>query len=98
MLLGFFNHVILNAFPLIEESIRWADEKYSAVCNEKQTAVVILYLRGISVYRSLIVDDNGIQYRYDDSEMLLENYNDLKLLQNVIESLRRDGYIIIKKY
>jgi hypothetical protein len=34
----------------------------------------------------------------DEPEMLLENYNDLKLLQNVIESLRRDGYIIIKKY
>ena len=98
MLLGFLNHVLLKAFPLIEESIRWADEKYSAVCNDKQTSVVILYLRGISVYRSLIVDDNGTQCRYDDSRKLSDNYFSIELPQNEMENLRRDRYTILKKY
>ena len=74
------------------------NEKYNLVCNNKQTAVAVLYLQGISVYRSLIVDDNGTQCRYDDPRKLSDNYFSIELPQNEIENLRRDRYIIIKKY
>lgn len=83
---------------LIEDAIRWADEKYNVVCNNKQTAVAVLYLQGISVYRSLIVDENGTQCRYDDPRKISDNYFSIELPQNEIENLRRDRYIIIKKY
>lgn len=61
-------------------------------------AVAILYLREKSVYRSLIVTINGTQKRYDDPKMIASNYNDLHLEQSQIESLRKNGHIIIKKY
>ena len=82
----------------IDDCIQWADEKYDSVCKNSDTGVAILYLREQSVYRSLIVTHNGVQKRYDDSKMVVHNYNDLHLEQSQIESLRKNGYIIIKKY
>lgn len=82
----------------IDDCIQWADEKYDSVCKNSDTGVAILYLREQSVYRSLIVTHNGVKKRYDDSKMVAHNYNDLHLAPNQIESLRKNGYIIIKKY
>ncbi len=82
----------------IEDCIKWADEKYDSVCKSSDSAVAILYLREQSVYRSLIVTHNGAPKRYDDPKMIASNYNDLHLEQSQIESLRKNGYIIITKY
>ena len=82
----------------IDDTIQWADEKYDSVCKSSDSAVAILYLREQSVYRSLIVTHNGAPKQYDDSKMVAHNYNDIHLEQSQIESLRKNGYIIIKKY
>lgn len=82
----------------IDDTIQWADEKYDSVCKSSDSAVAILYLCEQSVYRSLIVTSNGTQIRYDDPKMIASNYNDLHIEQSQIESLRKNGYIIIKKY
>lgn len=99
---GLIYSPLLNLFngekSEIEDCIQWADEKYDSVCKNSDTGVAILYLREQSVYRSLIVTHNGVQKRYDDSKMVVHNYNDLHLEQSQIESLRKNGYIIIKKY
>lgn len=99
---GLIYSPLLNLFngenSEIEDSIQWADEKYDSVCKSSDRAVAILYLREQSVYRSLIVTNNGTRKRYDDHKMLASNYNDLHLEQSLIESLRKNGYIIIKKY
>jgi len=99
---GLIYSPLLNLFngenSEIEDSIQWADEKYDSVCKNSDTGVAILYLHEQSVYRSLIVTHNGVQKRYDDSKMVAHNYNDLHLEQCQIGSLRKNGYIIIKKY
>ena len=99
---GLIYSPLLNLFngenSEIEDSIQWADEKYDSVCKSSDRAVATLYLREQSVYRSLIVTNNGTRKRYDDHKMLASNYNDLHLEQSQIESLRKNGYIIIKKY
>ena len=99
---GLIYSPLLNLFngdnSEIEDTIQWADEKYDSVCKSSDRAVAILYLRELSVYRSLIITRNGVQKRYDDSKMVVHNYNDLHLEQSQIESLRKNGYIIIKKY
>ena len=83
---------------IIEKSIKWADKQYKNVCSNNQPAVAILYLRGISLFRSLIVEENGEQHKYDDTKAIVDNYKDLNLDSNLNESLIRDRYVIIKKY
>lgn len=82
----------------IDDCIQWADEKYGSVCKSSDSAVAILYLREQSVYRSLIATINGIQKRYDDSKMVAHNYSDLHIEQSMMELLRKNGYVVIKKY
>ena len=102
MFIGLIYPPLFNLFngenSEIDDTIQWADEKYDSVCKSSDSAVAILYLREQSVYRSLIVTHNGVQKRYDDSKMVAHNYNDLHLEQSQIEPLRKNGYIIIKKY
>ena len=99
---GLIYSPLLNLFngekSEIDDCIQWADEKYDSVCKNSDSAVAILYLREQSVYRSLIATINGTRKRYDDPKMIASNYNELHLEQSQIESLRKNGYIIIKKY
>ena len=91
--------ILLNTNrDIIKESIKWADKKYINVCSNNQTAVAILYLRGMALYRSLIVAENGNQHRYDDTKTVADNYKDLDLDSDIVESLTRDGFVVIKKY
>lgn len=84
---------------IIENNIKWADKEYKRVCSNNQRAVAILYLRGNSLFRSLVVTTkNGEQHKYDDTKALADNYKDLNLDSDLKESLIKDGYIIIKKY
>lgn len=80
---GLIYSPLLNLFngekSEIDDCIQWADEKYYSVCNNSDRTVTILYLREQSVYRGLIVTHNGVQKRYDDSKMVVQNYNDLHL-------------------
>ena len=102
MIIGYIYSPLLNLFngenSEIQDSIHWADEKYDSVCKSGDRAVAILFLREQSVYRSLIVTQDGVQRRYEDSKIVLSNYNDSHLEESQIESLRKNGYIIIKKY
>lgn len=99
---GLIYSPLLNLFndekSEIDDCIQWADEKYDSVCKSSDSAVAILYLREQSVYRSLIVYNNGTPKRYDDPKMIASNYNDLHLEQSQTESLRKNGYVVIKKY
>lgn len=99
---GLFYSPLFNPFngdnSEIEDTIQWADEKYDCVCKNSDSAIAILYLREKCVYRSLIVTNNGTWKRHDDPKMIASNYNNLNLEQSQIESLRKNGYIIIKKY
>lgn len=91
--------ILLNTNrDIIKESINWADKQYINVCSNNQMAIAILYLQGKTLYRSLIVAENGNQHKYDDTKALADNYRDLDLDSDINESLARDGYIIIKKY
>ena len=91
--------ILLNTNrDIIKESIKWADKQYKNVCSNNQPAVAILYLRGNSLFRSLIVEENGEQHKYDDTKAIVDNYKDLNLDYNLNESLTRDRYVIIKKY
>lgn len=91
--------ILLNTNrDIIKESINWADKQYINVCSNNQMAIAILYLQGKTLYRSLIVAENGNQHKYDDTKALADNYRDLDLDSDINESLARDGYFIIKKY
>ena len=65
----------------IEECIQWADEKYDSVCKSSDSAVAILYLREQSVYRSLIVYNNGAPKRYDDCSQHVLDHKRSTVLQ-----------------
>lgn len=83
----------------IDDTIQWADEKYDSVCKSSDSAVAILYLREQSVYRSLIVYNNGTPKRYDDPQSLanISDY-DSNFPINAIESLKNDGFFIVRTY
>ena len=83
---------------IIKESIKWADKQYINVCSNNQPAVAILYLQGNSLFRSLIVEENGEQHKYDDTKAIVDNYKDLDLDFDIVESLTRDRFVVIKKY
>jgi hypothetical protein len=82
---------------LVRQSLQ-SQHPYTLTQHPTLPSNPIASLQGISVYRSLIVDDNGTLCRYDDPRKLSDNYFSIELPQNEIENLRRDGYIIIKKY
>ena len=84
----------------IKSSIEWADKVYKEVCKSKDSAVAYIKLEGVSMIRELVVlsSANGEALCYED-KTVLENIHSYTISPSEqFEELKRNGYIIIKKY
>lgn len=84
----------------IKSSIEWADKVYKEMCKSKESAVAYVKLEGVSMIRELVVlsNTNGEEVHCKD-RAVIENLHSCTILPSEqFEELKRNGYIIIKKY
>ena len=84
----------------IKSSIEWADKVYKDMCKSKEPAVAYIKVEGVSIIRELVVisNINGEEIHYKD-KAIIENLHSCTILPSEqFEELKRNGFIIIKKY
>ena len=97
------NKYIESIFPhnigVYDETLKWGDNKYASLCKNKEKAVTFFFIQGQDIYRSFIIITNEKHQRYDDPQSLakISNY-DSDFPSNIIESLKNDGFFIVKEY
>lgn len=84
---------------VIDETLKWDDNKYASLCKNKENAVTFFYIQGENIFRSFIIITNETRQRYDDPQSLanISDY-DSNFPINVIESLKNDGFFIVRTY
>lgn len=84
---------------VIDETLKWGDNKYASLCKNKENAVTFFFIQGENIYRSFIIITNETRQRYDDPQSLanISDY-DSNFPINVIESLKNDGFFIVRTY
>lgn len=84
---------------VIDETLKWGDNKYASLCKNKENAVTFFYIQGENIFRSFIIITNETRQRYDDPQSLanISDY-DSNFPINVIESLKNDGFFIVRTY
>lgn len=82
-----------------DETLKWGNNKYASLCKNKENAVTFFFIQGENIYRSFIIITNETRQRYDDPQSLanISDY-DSNFPINVIESLKNDGFFIVKTY
>lgn len=81
----------------IKSSIEWADKVYKDMCKSKESAVAYIKLEGALMIRELVVLSNttGEELHYNDKAVIVRF---TILPSEQFEELKRNGFIIIKKY
>ena len=84
---------------VIDETLKWGDNKYASLCKNKENAVTFFYIQGENIFRSFIIITNETRQRCDDPQSLanISDY-DSNFPINVIESLKNDGFFIVRTY
>lgn len=97
------NKYVKLKFPhnigVIDETLKWGDNKYASLCKSKENAVTFFYIQGENIFRSFIIITNETRQRYNDPQSLanVSDY-DSNFPINVIESLKNDGFFIFRTY